>query len=49
MTKQRRAVFGSLLWLGGVCLVALTGCASESEVRVFLQDFAREALAAFLL
>lgn len=47
----RRMEFAPLRLRKSCCLVllALTGCESASQTSTFVQDFARQVLAAFLL
>lgn len=48
MSKRRWRVFGSLGVLTGVCMTVLAGCLPATDVSMFLSDFTRETIAAFL-
>lgn len=49
MTRRRRTVRWLFSGLGFGLLVGLSGCQTTQDLSMLLQDFAREALAAFLL
>ncbi len=46
---RRRTVRVSVHLVCSGLLIALTGCQSSTDVTTFIQDFARQILAAYLL
>lgn len=49
MNRKRRILAPLLGVFALMTLLAVPGCTMETDIATFLQDFAREALAAFLL